>query len=78
MWYSVPLMLLEAATLYSLPGWHLFKGIVPSAVWSAVDSAWTTSLQGFMTLTIAFNAVFVAFMMVDWRMSLNKEPRRNE
>lgn len=65
-WYIVPLYLIEAGVIYSLPAWQVFKPYLPNALWSWVDSQWVLSLQSFLTLIIAFNTIFLIPMVIDW------------
>lgn len=64
--YLVPLYLAEAATLYVLPAWDATRPYLPEWLWVAVASRWRLSLQGILSLTILFNAAFVAAMAIDF------------
>lgn len=64
-WYMVPLLLVEAATLYVLPAWSVTRPFLPEWLWLFVDSRWELSLQTFLTLMIAFNAAFLGAMAID-------------
>ena len=65
--YMVPLMLLEAAVLYGLPGWE--SGIaqyMPQALNSFVCAHWENTLPVFLRAIIFFNVLFTLAMIVDW------------
>ena len=64
-WYLVPLYLIEAGVLYALPAWSLFNGVIPRAIWEAVNSAWAPSLQSFLSLIIFFQTAFTLAMLID-------------
>ncbi|HUS98161.1 MAG TPA: hypothetical protein VMX97_15650 [Hyphomicrobiaceae bacterium] len=68
MWYLVPLMLLESAILYLLPGWSVVRPYLPAEIWSWVAARYQPSLQGFVTIIMISNAAFTAGMLIEWMM----------
>lgn len=65
-WYIVPLYLIEAGVIYSLPAWHAFQPYLPYALWNWINVRWVLSLQSILILIIAFNAIFLIAMTVEW------------
>lgn len=73
--YLVPLMLLESAVLYLLPGWAALRGFMPEGLWSWVDARYAPSLQGFVAIIMFFNAAFTAGMLIEWAVRPRREKR---
>ncbi|NLL84416.1 MAG: hypothetical protein GX230_09290 [Lentisphaerae bacterium] len=67
MYYVVPIMLLECAVLYILPGWSLFKRYLPLGWWEWVDARYSPTLQGFVTIMLVANGLVALGMVVEWR-----------
>ena len=66
MWYLVPMLLLESAVLYALPGWAALRLWLPSSLWNWVAARYQPSLQGFVTIMLLANAAFTGGMLVEW------------
>lgn len=66
MWYLIPLLLLECAVLYLLPGWSAVRSYLPAAVWDWVAVRYQPSLQGFVTIIMLANVAFTSGMLLEW------------
>ena len=66
MWYLVPMLLLESAVLYLLPGWAALRPWLPATLWNWVAARYQPSLQGFVTIILLANAAFSGGMLIEW------------
>ena len=75
-WYCVPIGLIEAALLYGLPAIGPGTPFVPGFVTSFVTSHWHNTLPMFLGLIIAFKALGVVAMAIDWWFAYHRAERR--
>jgi len=64
--YLIPLILIECAVLYALPGWVALRPWLPATLWNWVAACYQPSLQGFVTIILLANAAFTGGMLVEW------------
>ncbi len=71
--YLIPLLLLECAVLYALPGWAALRPWLPATLWNWVAARYQPSLQGFVTIMLLANAAFTGGMLVEWFVRSRRE-----
>ena len=74
-WYCVPIGLIEAALLYGLPAIGPATPYVPDFVTSFVTAHWHNTLPMFLGLIIAFKALGVVAMAIDWWFAYHRAER---
>ncbi|MBQ7722371.1 MAG: hypothetical protein IJT64_05650 [Kiritimatiellae bacterium] len=74
-WYCVPISLIEAALLYGLPAIGPATPYVPDFVTSFVTAHWHNTLPMFLGLIIAFKALGVVAMAIDWWFAYHRAER---
>lgn len=71
--YLIPLILIECAVLYALPGWAALRPWLPATLWNWVAARYQPSLQGFVTIMLLANAAFTGGMLVEWFVRSRRE-----
>ncbi|MGI6099556.1 MAG: oligosaccharide flippase family protein [Lentisphaerae bacterium] len=64
--YLIPLILIECAILYALPGWSALRPWLPTGLWNWVAARYRPSLQGFVAIMLMANAAFTCAMLIEW------------
>ena len=70
--YLIPLILIECAVLYALPGWAALRPWLPATLWNWVAARYQPSLQGFVTIMLLANAAFTGGMLLEWALRRRK------
>lgn len=65
LWYSVPILFLEAALLYALMGWGFFRSLLPAGIWQAVDTFIVRDLQFVFSFMLGARLMLALCVLVD-------------